>query len=107
MQAVILLSTLAMGLAMASSSFGQSVNMVPSRAYDAQGYVDEAPVARWSDDVVALIAVLAVAPDQDAQAHAERTRRYPLIPQSRRAEFAAQERSTSPALPESAWQGSP
>jgi hypothetical protein len=80
MQAVILLSMLAMGLAMASSSFGQSVDMMPSRAYDAQGYADEAPVARWSMMVDALIAVLvAASSDQDAQAPVERARCHPLI----------------------------
>jgi hypothetical protein len=50
MKSVVLLLTLATGLAMASSSFGQSVNMMPSQAYDAQGYADESPVARRSDD---------------------------------------------------------
>jgi hypothetical protein len=47
MKTILLLSSLAISLATVTSSFAQSVNRMPTRAYDAQGYIEETPTPVW------------------------------------------------------------
>jgi hypothetical protein len=47
MKTILLLSSLAISLAAVTSPFAQSVNRMPTRAYDTQGYIEETPARVW------------------------------------------------------------
>jgi hypothetical protein len=50
MKTILLLAAFAVSLVAVTSSFAQSVNRMPTRAYDAQGYIDETPAPVWEHE---------------------------------------------------------